>query len=55
MRVESVWPGGEVELPEFRLAGDPVVMSAPLKPRSPGERPEGLRAVVLGLARRGKG
>jgi hypothetical protein len=62
VRVKSVWPGGEVELPEFWLAGDPLVM-APLprkvhrkvhRLQTCATRPdEGLRAVVLGLARPG--
>lgn len=56
VKVQSVWPGGEVELPEYRLAGDPVVaVSSPKSPLTPlcqrgGQEGEGLRAVVLGLA-----
>lgn len=51
VKVQSVWPGGMVELPEFRLAGDPVV--SPWRNASGdacATRPEGLAAVILGLA-----
>ena len=60
MKVQSVWPGGEVELPEFRLAGDPVVVTAEVHRleacATGGEvakvaKLEGLAAVILGLAR----
>lgn len=59
--MQSVWPGGEVELPEFELEGDPLVVPAlprcRRRKRITGWKPvplEGLRAVILGLARVGE-
>lgn len=56
MKVKSVWPGGWVEVPEFNLPGDPLIIreaqGKPLKKIAQMTRPEGLAAVILGLAAR---
>jgi hypothetical protein len=56
VRVQTVWPGGVVELPDIELTGDPLVGQAPADPvREAPPGPTGLAAVILGLARAAKG
>jgi hypothetical protein len=57
LKVRSVWPGGMVELPDYRLEGDQVVLlrsaggdARTTRVACPTPPLEGLRAVALGLA-----